>query len=242
MQTRSHQGKYYFLTFIDGNAHHVKVKLLVTKGKTCKMIIVLIEHAEVETGERVNFFCSNGRGEFGSKELVDYFESKGIHHEKTNTYTPQESSIAERMNRTIVKMACTLLLEGNLPFMYWCFAVIYTAYIINWSPTCTLISKTPHEAYTENKPSFAHLRIFSCKAYIHVPQEKHQKLDKKTLECAYLGYSEHKKAFILLHCLSGHLVESRDVHFNESKLVEPSRVTIETEVSENREEVEISPD
>ena len=61
------------------------------------------------------------------------------------------------------------------------------------------------------------------------------------LECAYLGYSEHKKAFILHH-LSGHLVESRDVHFDESKLMEHIRVTIETEVGENGEEVKISPD
>ena len=59
------------------------------------------------------------------------------------------------------------------------------------------------------------------------------------LECTYLGYSEHKKAFILLHRSSGCLVESRDVHFDKSELVEPSRVTIETE---NGEEVEISPD
>ena len=103
------------------------------------------------------FFHSDGRGEFGSKELVDYFESKGIHHEKMNAYTPQENSVAEWMNRTIVEMAHTLLLEGNLPLMYWCFTVIYTAYIINRSPTCTLISKTPHEAYTGNKPSLAHL-------------------------------------------------------------------------------------
>ena len=71
MQTQLHQGKYYFLTFIDGNAHHVKVKLLVTKSKTCKIIIALMEHAEVETGEQVNFFHSDGGGEFGSKELAD---------------------------------------------------------------------------------------------------------------------------------------------------------------------------
>ena len=47
-----------------------KVKLLVTKSETCKMIIALIECAEVETGERVNSLCSDGRGEFGSKDLA----------------------------------------------------------------------------------------------------------------------------------------------------------------------------
>ena len=43
MQTCSCQGKFYFLTFIDGNAYHVKVKLLVTKSETCQIIIALIE-------------------------------------------------------------------------------------------------------------------------------------------------------------------------------------------------------
>ena len=171
MQTQLHQGKYYFLTFIDGNTHHMKVKLLVTKSKTCKIITALIQHAEGETGEWVNFFHSNGGGEFGSKELADYFESKGIHHKKTNAYTPQENGITEWMNRTIVEMAHTLLSEGNLPLTYWCLAVIYAAYIINQSPTCTLKSKTPCEAYTRNKPSLTHLQMFGCKAYVHVPQE-----------------------------------------------------------------------
>ena len=88
----------YFLTFIDGNTHYIKVKLLKSEDKTCAALKALIECAEVETGERVNYFCSDGGGEYGSKELATYFESKGIHHEKTNAYTPQENSIAEQMN------------------------------------------------------------------------------------------------------------------------------------------------
>ena len=88
----------YFLTFIDGNTHYVKVKLLKSEDETCAALKALIEHAEVETGERVNYFCSDGGGEYRSKELATYFESKGIHHEKTNAYTPQENGITEQMN------------------------------------------------------------------------------------------------------------------------------------------------
>ena len=62
MQTCSRQGKFYFLTFIDRNAHHVKVKLLVTKSETCQTIIALIEQAEVETRECINFFHSDEKG------------------------------------------------------------------------------------------------------------------------------------------------------------------------------------
>jgi hypothetical protein len=218
---------------------YVKVKLLRTKDKTCATLKAFIERAEVETGERVNYFRSDSGGEYGSKVLATYFESKGIHHEKTNAYTPQENGLAERTNRTIVEMARLLLKDANLPNSYWSFAVNYAVHIINRSPTRTLKnSLTPFEAYTGNKPSIAHLCIFGCKAYAHVPQEKCQKLDSKTIECTYLGYSEHKKAYTLIHRSSGRLVESRDVYFDEGKLVEPSRVRIETEVSQNEAEIE----
>lgn len=118
MQTRAHQGERYFLMFIDGNTHRVKVKLLRSRDEAGKALKAFIECAEVETGERVNYFRSDGRGEFGSKELAAYFQSKGIHHEKTNFYTPQENEVAERMNRTIVEMARTLLMYANLPCTY----------------------------------------------------------------------------------------------------------------------------
>ncbi len=73
---------------------------------------------------------------------------------------------------------------------------------------------------------------------MHVLQEK---LDKKTLECIHLGYSEHKRAFLLVHRSSGRIIESRDVHFGESELVEPSRVMIETETTQDEADTEKSP-
>ena len=174
--------------------------------------------------------------------MASYFESKGIHHEKMNAYTPQENGVAEQMNHTIVEMARTFLQDASLPNMYWSFGVNYATYVINWTPTCTLKEPiTPFEAYTGNKLSVTHLRIFGCKGYVHVLHEKHQKLDKKTLECTYLGYSEHKKAFILVHLSSGRIVESWDVHFDKSELVEHTRVRIETEISQNEEEMENLP-
>ena len=109
----------------------MKVKLLHTKDETCAALKAFIELAEVETGECVNYFRSDGSGKYGSKVLAMYFESKGIQHEKTNAYTPQESGLAERMNRTIVEMAHSLLKDANLPNLYWSFLVNYAVHIIN---------------------------------------------------------------------------------------------------------------
>ena len=54
---------------------------------------------------------------------------------KMNAYTPQENGIAKWMNCTIVEMAWTFLQDASLPNTYWSFAVNYTTYVINWTPT-----------------------------------------------------------------------------------------------------------
>ena len=77
-----------------------------------------LERAEMETGERVNYYRSDGGREYGSTTLQDYFKSKGIHHEMTNTYTLQENGVSERMNRMLVEMARAMLSDTGLPNAY----------------------------------------------------------------------------------------------------------------------------
>ena len=167
-----------------------------------------------------------------------YFKSKGIHHEKTNTYTPQENGVAEHMNRTIEEMALSFLKDAGLPKTYWGYAVLYAIYIINRAPTQAIKGDlTPFEAYTGNKPSVSHICIFGCKAFAHIPHEKRQKLDAKTIECTHIGYSEHKRAYILLHRPSGRIFESRDVHFDEGDGAEAERVVIEADFTEKEDQM-----
>ncbi|KAJ8454846.1 hypothetical protein ONZ51_g12792 [Trametes cubensis] len=56
--------------------------------------------------------------------------------------------------------------------------------------------------------------VDNCKEFVHIPDEKRQKLDAKSLECVLVGWSESKQAYRLLQRSSGHILESRDVVFN----------------------------
>ena len=158
---------------------------------------------------------SNGGGEYGSKAFKAYLESKGIRHEKTNAYTPQENGVAEQMNCTLVESARAMLHDAGLPNSYWADAVEYAAHICNSVPTRALSGSTPYEAWCGNSPDVSRFRIFGCKAFVHVPDEKRHKLDSKTVECIFIiGYVADKRAY---HCIdrpTGTVYESRDVIFD----------------------------
>ncbi|GBE88168.1 Retrovirus-related Pol polyprotein from transposon TNT 1-94 [Sparassis crispa] len=246
MQTQTRSGHRYFITFIDGHTHHLVANLMKKKDEVLSHFKAFVERAEVETGQRANILRTDGGGEYESKEFEAYLKEKGIHHEKTNAYTPQENGVSERMNRTIEEMARSMLNDAGLPNTYWGDAVLHAVHILNSVPTRTLPDNlTPHEAYTGNKPSVAHLRVFGCKAYVHVPKEKRQKLDSKTFECTHLGFATNRKAYRLVHRATSRIVESRDVYFDEGTKVAPSRITIDVtptqEAPDARPELPLSP-
>ena len=87
---------------------------------------------------------SDGGGEYTSKAFKAYLESKGIYHEKTNAYTPQENGMVEWMNYTLVESTQAMLYDVELPNSYWADAVEYAAHICNSVPTCALSRSTPY--------------------------------------------------------------------------------------------------
>ena len=187
-----------------------------------------LKRTEVEMGEHANYYCSDRSGEYGSTALQDYFKSKGIHHEMTNAYTPQENGVSKQMNHTLVKMAHAMLNDAGLPNAYWGDAILYATHVLNCIPTRAITkSLTPHKAFTGNKPSIVHLRIFGCKAHVHIPDEKQCKLDAKSIEYTFLGFMENCKAYVCMQHLSGHVFESQDVVFNKGSANAPTHMKID---------------
>ena len=121
-----------------------------------------------------------------------------------------------------------MLFNTGLPNAYWGDAILYAMHILNCVPTHTIADGlTPHEAFTGNRPSVTHLRIFGCKVHVHVPDKKRRKLDAKSIKCTFLGFAENRKAYVCMHHASGRIFESRDVVFDEGCANAPSRIKID---------------
>jgi len=213
----SNSHKRYVLTFIDDFSRKLWVFFLSEKSNAFKMFQHFKVKVEKETGTSIKGLRTDRGGEFTSTEFIEFCTVNGIHRQLTASYTPQQNGVAERKNRTIMNMVRSLLTSRRVPKTFWPEAVNWAAHILNRSPTLAIRNKTPEESWSGTKPSVTHFRVFGCLSYAHVPDNKHTKLDNKSVKCVLLGISEESKAYRLYDPLYQKVIVSRDVVFNEEE-------------------------
>ena len=72
----------------------------------------------------------NGKN-FDNTNIKSYCDEVGIKHKVSATYTPQQNSVVERKNRTLITLARTMLDEYNTPKALWAKAINTTCYASN---------------------------------------------------------------------------------------------------------------
>jgi len=54
----------------------------------------------------------------------------------------------------------------------------------------------PHELWNiGHVPDVSYFRVFGCKAFVHVPEDKRKKLDPKAIEMTLIGYKPGSKGY-----------------------------------------------
>ena len=76
---------------------------------------------------KVKRFRSDNGGEYVNENFKTFCKSHGIAIETTNSYTPQQNGVAERMMRTLMEMARSMIYHSNVPLMLWAEAVATAA-------------------------------------------------------------------------------------------------------------------
>ena len=89
--------------------------------------------------------------------------------------------------------------EKDLLKSYWAKAANTTACLMNRCITSGVHDVTPHEKFFGKKSDLSHVRIFSWIAYVHIPDEKLQKLDPTSEKSILVGYSLEQKGYKKLY-------------------------------------------
>ena len=151
-----------------------------------------------------------------SNEFKEYLKQKGIRHETTVPYTPEQNGVAERLNRTLCEKARSMIAHAGLPKKFWAEAVATSVYLKNKLPTRSVESDTtPFELWYGKKPDLSHVRVYGCIAYALKPDAHRRKLDDKAVRLRFVGYDRACKGYRLMD-ENGKIYKRRDVAFNEN--------------------------
>ncbi len=144
----------------------------------------------------------------------------GIKRQYTIAYTPQQNGVSERDNRTILEAARSALYGRKHPvtshvlLQLWAEAINYAVYTLNRTLSRTR-NVTAIERYSATKPNVSHIRQFGISCFVHVIDNKRQKLYRKAEKGMFLGYDMTSTGFRVLILSTLKVVISDEVKFEE---------------------------
>nr|GEU45122.1 hypothetical protein [Tanacetum cinerariifolium] len=187
--------KCYCLVITDDYSRFTWVFFLATKDETSPILKTFITGLENQLSLKVNVIKSDNGIEFKIFDLNQFYELKGIKREFSVPRTPQQNSIAERKNRTLIEAARTMLADSLLPIPFWAEAVNTACYVQNMVLVTIPQNKTPYELLHGRTPSIGFMRPFGYLVTILNPLDPLGKFEGKVNEGFLVGYFVNSKAF-----------------------------------------------
>ena len=170
------------------------------------------------TGKRVKVLRSDNGGEYCSGAFTEYLKQQGIRHQTTVPYSPAQNGLAERINRTLVETARSMMHHASVPTQFWAEATNTALYLKDRSPCVALKDKTPYQCMFNEKPDVSNLKVFGCTAFVHIPPRSRKKFVAKSKKMIFVGYPKGTKGYKLYDPARRHFIRSRDVIFAEGTL------------------------
>lgn len=185
----------YFVIYVDDKSRMTFTYFIRSKSEVQYVTRKFVNLVERQSGKKVKRIRSDNGSEYVCSKLQDFFDEKGIKHERSAPYTPQQNGLAERTNRILIEKARCMMAGMNLPARFWAEAVATATYLKNVTPTATLNWITPHEAYYDHTPVVSHLKVFGCKAQVFIPPSRRGKWEVTSEDSIFIGYTDTTRIF-----------------------------------------------
>nr|GEX25597.1 hypothetical protein [Tanacetum cinerariifolium] len=153
--------------------------------------------------------------EFMNKTLHAYFAFEGINHQTSVARTPEQNGVVERLNRTLVEVARTMLSTTKVPQFFWAEAIATTCFTQNRLLVIPRHEKTPYRIINDRKPSVKFFHIFCSLCYIVINGENIDKMKEKGDACIFVWYSTQLRAYRVFNKRTRVIVETIHVNFDE---------------------------
>ncbi|GFT25667.1 fumarate hydratase, mitochondrial [Nephila pilipes] len=187
MQQQSLDGAKCCISFKDDLTKYCQVFFMQFKNEASKCLETFLNEAK-NAGHMVKELLSDDGGEVINSAVKSVLEKSGISSRMSMPCTPQQNGAAECENRTIVESARSMIYATNLSLKLWAEAVNTCVYDLN-----------------------------RTKCFVHLPQQKRKKCDKKSVKGVFVGYSSEKDGYRIWIKDQNKIILSRGVIFQYEK-------------------------
>lgn len=202
----------YFVTFTDIHTGYCEVYFMNSKDQVSTRIKDFVAKWKNQIGKKPKILrCDRGR-EYINNDVRSFLSHEGIILQCTVGYAPEQNGTAERMNRTLMEAARTMLVDSGLSSCFWAEAIRHACFVFNRCPN-NKSNDTPLERFLKMKPNYDEFHEFGCDAYTMIPYEKRRKLDKKAEKARFLGFDELSKGFRVLSLSTRKIIVTREIQF-----------------------------
>lgn len=231
----THDGKRYYVSFIDHYSHFAICYLLSHKSEVLEKFKKYYSHVKTKFGTSIERLrCDNG-GEYSSIEFKNFCNKNGIKIQYTIAHNPEQNGVAERYNRTVLNKARCLLFDSELDKSLWGEAVRTAFYLTNRTKTkCVPNNQTPAELWYGGKPDLNKIKLFGATAYNLIPKEdRKSKLESHSKKLIMVGYKDN--GYRLWDPDNQRIVYGRNTVFDENK---KDKIPVEIKNITNKENME----
>ncbi len=191
------------MTFTDEYSRYSTVIGISKKSEVANVFGEYMIMFENQTGKTIKAVRSDNGGEFMG-EFAEILRKKGIRHFRTVPHAPWQNGIAERLNRTLLEGARSMLFERKLPKNMWELAVKHMCYVKNRIPGPNGI---PLKIMKGESMRFELMWPFGIR--IWYKKTNAGKLDEKAELGTYVGVAANQKG-VLVQNKFGKIIVTRD--------------------------------
>ena len=192
----THDGYHYFLTMVDDYSRSTCTQLLRCKSNALQTIKAVVSLIETQFQTKLKAIRSDNGLEFTSSEAVHFFRTKGIIHQKTCPYTPQQNGVVERRHRHILETARAVKFQAGFPDKFWGLCIHAATHVLNRIPSTTLGNVSSFERLYGRPPLLDYMRVIGCLCFA-TNITTHDKFSPRAIRVVLMGYGTTKKGYKL---------------------------------------------
>ena len=231
MHVESIGGKRYVFVVVNDFSRFTWVNFIREKLDTFDVIKEPCTQLQREKDIAIVRIRSDHGIEFENVKFNEYCSGEGIKHEFSSPITPQQNGVVERKNITLQESFRVMLHAKHLPYHFWAETMNTACHVHNRVTLRTGTTTTLYELWKGRKPTVKYFHIFGSKCYILEVRDYRRKIDPKSDEGIFLGYSTNSRAYRVFNSRTKTVMESINVLIDDVFEEKVSDVDLDVETS-----------